>query len=162
MPALCTRSDLGARYASGGAGGQTFFGAIVIWNTSPVPCRIAGHPNLSATLNNGRPDPAAGRYDSSVPRTIAVTMPARTPALIDGHLTPGRYLYAALGAPEFTSNGSCSDRHSPLRWIAPNTFTLTIAGLSVTVANYDRWRSENRKLTGCEGQILLEEVHLTS
>jgi len=155
----CARPDLRARFAGGGDGGQTRFGVFVIWNVSDKPCRLSGRPSFVAALPTGQIDRRASLQQPNT--RVDTVLPPRTPAYRDGHLTPGRYLWASIAAPHFTPDGSCDDAHSKLRLVTPTTFTLEIAAITLTVENRDPTAALNAELSGCEGGLTLGPLRIS-
>jgi hypothetical protein len=83
----CSGGELSARYAGGGAGGQTFFGGIVVWNTSDQPCLLAGTVGFAAYYPDGSRDVKAD-HDVRYSRTVSIRMPASTSPFRD-HVSLG-------------------------------------------------------------------------
>lgn len=147
----CRPSDLGSRYFGGGDGGQTHMGGVVIWNSGPRPCRVAGDVDISATGPGGAPDPKVVR-DGAL-RPVDAYLPPDTPAYRD---TAGldRYLAALLAAPQFNASASCT------RFSGPAAFVVSIGSLSFRAQNNDPNAVQNKVLKGCEGRILLDGLEV--
>jgi hypothetical protein len=155
----CARSDLHARFAGGGNGGQTHFALFVIWNVSDKPCRLSGKPSFAAALPNDHTGRRASVHQPNA--RVDTVLPRRTPAYRDGHLTPAHYLWASIAAPQFTQNGSCADAHSKLRLVTPATFTVHIAAITMTVKNRDPTATKNSELSSCEGEFTLGRLRIS-
>jgi hypothetical protein len=155
----CERQSLRARYAGGGYGGQTHFGLFVLWNVSDKPCRLAGRPTFVVELLNGHTDRRASVHQPNA--RLDAVLPPSTPTYRDGHLTPGRYLWALIAAPQFTQDGSCADARSQLRLVTPVTFTVEIATVKITVKNSDPTARLNHHLSSCEGELELGRLRIS-
>lgn len=109
----CSRGDLAARYAGAGAGGQTFFGGIVVWNVSDQPCKLVGSVGFSAYYPDESRDVNA-EHDLRYSRTVSIVMPASTQPFRDRVSVGSAYVWAQLSAPEFAAPGE-TDCASPPR-----------------------------------------------
>lgn len=152
----CTTATLQARFVGGGLGTGNDFGAVVVWNTGPRPCRLAGPVGFSALLASGAVDPVA---TANRPVQLAtVVLPARMPAPTAGQ-GEDRYLVADLMGPErddpAQSDGLCRAADK----VTPKTLLLSIGPVRLSVRNLDRWSHPDvPSIYGCHGRVLLEDV----
>lgn len=157
--APCTAGALRARWVSGGMGGGNDISAILVWNVSAKPCRLAGAASFAAYLASGAPDPRAGVINA--PRVASAVLPPNTRAPVDGTARgPGEYLVATLFGGERDDpsqpNGLCRAQDE----VAPARLRLTLGALSFTVTNHDPG-GDFHAAYGCHGAVTLVSVALS-
>ena len=131
------------------------FGSIVIWNTSAMPCRVAGWVTFTAFFNDRSRDTNA-HPNRPIP-AVAVTLPANMSAYRDGD-DPAPYLTADLMGPERDDPTQPAALCRQQDKLAPAVILLTIGNLSFRVPNSDPYSEQVKAVYGCHGRVLLEAV----